>query len=95
MSESAAAAILREAAEIVDGSRAQIHGQREISFGAIADLWNAYLSLSQGATIYLRPDDVALMMVLLKIVRAKHGKPVRDHFVDAAGYAALAGELAE
>jgi hypothetical protein len=41
----------------------------------------------------LEPRHVAQMMELLKIARSIQGTPHRDHFVDAAGYAALAGEL--
>ena len=32
-------------------------------------------------------------MVLMKIARRHQGTPIRDHFVDAAGYTAIAHEL--
>jgi hypothetical protein len=38
-------------------------------------------------------DEVAIMMVLLKIGRTKSRKAVKDHFVDMAGYAAIAGDI--
>lgn len=84
--------MLHEAARIVAGDRNETHGAAERSFQAIANLWNAYLAGSKGGD--LTAVDVAQMMVLLKIARASNGKFVRDHAVDAAGYAALAGELA-
>lgn len=84
--------ILTEAANIVAGARNATHGEKERSFQVIADLWNAYLSgrKNQGP---ITPFDVAQFMVLLKIGRSIQGKPVRDHFVDAAGYSGIAGEL--
>jgi len=83
-----AADMLAEAALIVEGAR-QRHGGSERSFGFIAALWSAYTGHP------ITPRDVAVMMVLLKIGRAQSGAPIRDHFVDMAGYAALAGELAQ
>ncbi len=88
--------ILREAADIVDGQRNKTHGARERSFQAIADLWNTYL---RHARLLHSEDglidvDVAQMMVLLKIARSLTGEPIADHFVDAAGYSGVAGELA-
>lgn len=84
---SIAASILAEAQEIVDGSRRTTHGWAERSFQRTADLWRALLGIDVTAV------DVALMLALLKVARMQCGEPVRDHFVDAAGYMALAGEL--
>jgi hypothetical protein len=87
--------ILREAAAIVDGPRNLTHGNKERSFALIADLWTDYLgSRGLGAQEAISAADVALMMVLLKLARSLSGTPVRDHFADMAGYAAIAGELA-
>ena len=33
------------------------------------------------------------MMILLKIARTKSRTAVKDHYVDMAGYAAIAGEI--
>jgi len=85
---SKAAQIALEAAKIVDGDRRQTHGPAERSFDLVAALWSAYTGN------LLTPVDVAQMMVLLKIARAKCGKPVEDHFVDQCGYSTLAGEMA-
>lgn len=90
----AASGILTEAANIVEGARASTHGDKERSFAAIGMMWTAYLCSrkdSSGTTV--SAYDVAQMMVLLKIMRAAQGTAVRDHFVDAAGYAAIAGEI--
>ena len=88
-----AGALLAEAAEIVGGARNATHGDKERSFVAIAGLWNAYLD-GRKAPGPISPRDVAACMVLLKLARSVQGTPDRDHFLDAAGYAAIAGELA-
>lgn len=41
----------------------------------------------------LGPDDVAAMMMLLKIARIATGEPKEDNWIDAAGYAACGGEI--
>lgn len=88
-----ASEILREAAGIVEGARNTTHGDKERSFALIGELWATYLRGRHGITPPVEAFDVAQMMVLLKIARSIQGKPVRDHFVDAAGYAGIAGEL--
>jgi len=91
---STAGDILRDAASIVEGARNATHGEKERSFSVIAALWQAYLDgkRTSGA---LTARDVAQMMVLLKVARSIQGDPVKDHFLDAAGYSAIAGEIAE
>lgn len=91
-----AGTILTKAAEIVEGSRQQTHGQKERSFETIASLWNGYLR-RRGITTcrMIEGADVAIMMAFLKVARATEGDPTEvDHYLDAAAYLALAGELA-
>ena len=86
---SPAVEILGLAANIVDGKRGVDHGPRERSFAMIADLWSAYLGID------IEAYQVAQMMVLLKVARSQCGESTRqDHYIDSAGYSALAGELA-
>lgn len=86
------AQILREAERIIYGDREDEYGSPAVNLQATADLWSAYLERQLNAPI--KPYDVALMMVLLKVSRAKNGGQTSiDHFVDIAGYAAIAGEL--
>ncbi len=82
--------ILDAAEKCVCRDRQDTHGRPEDSFGAIADLWTAYL----GTGREIDPVDVANMMVLLKIARAKGNPKHQDNWVDMAGYAACAGEIA-
>ena len=85
--------ILNEAAGIVAGARNDTHGDKERSFEAIAAMWTAYLDARRDPHGPVRSHDVANMMVLMKQQRAEWGSATRDHFVDQAGYAAIAGEL--
>lgn len=82
--------ILEAAEKCVCHDRQDTHGKPEDSFGAIADLWTAYLDIGHEIT----PVDVAQMMILLKIGRAKENPKHTDNWVDMAGYAACAGEIA-
>ena len=43
----------------------------------------------------MNAKDVAAMMVLLKIARTQAGNHNIDDYIDACGYAAIAGEIAE
>jgi hypothetical protein len=84
---SPAAKLLSQAAKLIDGDRDVQHGDRLECHSNIAKLWAAYLGVP------IEPKDVALMMTLLKIARTKSGAHNDDTFIDACGYAALAGEL--
>lgn len=77
---------LKAAAECVCGSREEDYGSPEDNFAVIAGLWTAYTGTD------VTPKDVAMMMALLKIARAKaDSKP--DTYVDLAGYAACGAEI--
>lgn len=79
---------LKAAAECVCGSREEDYGSPEDNFAVIAGLWTAYIGTN------VTPKDVAMMMALLKIARAKAGsKP--DTYIDLAGYAACGAEISE
>ena len=86
--------LLNEAAAMVDGTRQKSHGDKSASFDAIARMWDAYLDILPRNQQSLTGRNVAQMMELLKIVRSVMGEPQYDHFLDAAGYAGIAGELA-
>lgn len=89
--------ILKRANECVTGSRAQDYGEAENNFSLIAALWEPYLKarcLSGDYDICICPEDVAVMMSMLKIARIATGRQTEDSFVDACGYLACAGEIA-
>ena len=80
--------ILDTAKEYVTKDRADTHGDAESNFGLIAAYWSAHLSRN------ISPHDVAVMMTLLKLARARGNPRHVDNAIDAAGYSALAGEIA-
>lgn len=80
--------ILAEAAEIVLGARRKAYGTPENNFGRIASLWNVYLDQKPDGRGTIGPQDVALMMILMKVARLMESPDHRDSLVDLAGYAA-------
>lgn len=71
------------------------HGKSVDTFKAIAAAWSAYLTAVVGVPVMLREEDVAMMMVELKVQRFAGGQGTHmDTLLDIAGYAACAGELA-
>ena len=82
------AEILDAAKQAITVDRAATHGNAENSFALIGNLWAAYL----GCTV--SPADVAAMMVLFKMARAKGNPGHVDNWADAVGYSALGGEIA-
>ena len=86
--------ILTTAAGLVGGERDRLHGDKHQTFTNIARLWNAYLMIRRDAASELTAKDAAVMMMLLKAARMESGLTNPDDAVDAAGYAAIAGELA-
>lgn len=82
-------AILNKAIEMI-GNRGIDHGEAFLNMQHTAKIWSAYLGVEIG------PMDVALMLALVKVSRAKMGNNLHgDHYVDMAGYAAIAGEVAK
>lgn len=80
--------ILQNAEKCVCGGRNSDYGEPERNFGKISELWSSYMG------IIITEIDVAMMMVLLKAARVSTGRGTEDCFVDIAGYAACAGEIA-
>lgn len=87
--------IARRAGELVAGDREEQHGDKLANHQAIAAIWNGYLlaRVVSGQPSNLNAADVASLMELLKIARRLNGAFNVDDFIDAAGYAAVAGEI--
>ena len=83
--------VLETAAKFVSSDRASVYGDAKTSHARIADYWTRYLNLPADA---ISAQDVAVMMVLLKVSRLNY-KPTSDSFIDICGYAALACEIGE
>lgn len=95
--ESERQAILLEAMQYVSRDRNTTYGEPEDNFKTIVDLWNVYTN-HRASTVrgefQLNEIDQAIMMCLLKIARIANDQSNRDNYVDLAGYAACAGEVA-
>lgn len=91
------AEILEAARVCVCGEREQDYGSPENNFETIGLLWSVYLRAAHPeinlAINGITPKEVAAMMALLKVARIATGSSL-DSFVDLAGYAACAGEIA-
>ena len=89
-----------EAARLVGGLRKTQHGDKLTNFACVADLWNGYWRAkcrtepNQPIVTPFTPLDVANMMELLKVARRFTGTFNADDYIDAAGYAGCAGEVA-
>lgn len=79
---------LDHTAQAVLTDRSKQYGSPEDCFSLIANLWSSYLGHPVSSC------DVACLMALLKIARAKHNPRHDDDWVDLAGYAACGAECA-
>lgn len=89
--------ILAEAERCVCTDREQEYGSPESNFGIIAALWEPYIRakcVGPDTGVCILPEDVAVLMALLKIGRIVSGQAKADNYIDLAGYAACAGEIA-
>ena len=59
--------ILKQAQDLVSGDRNDTHGDAFENHAEIAEFWNIYLDKKLQPMASITAEDVALMMVLLKI----------------------------
>ena len=91
--------VLEKARECVCGQREQDYGTPEDNFANIGLFWSIYLRAAHPELQKVFPingvtaKDVAVMMAMLKVARIATGS-TPDSFIDLAGYAACAGEIA-
>ena len=85
--------ILKKTEKLVSGERGEKHGDIVSTHENIARLWSSYFQNKFKLNLIILPEDVANLMTLLKIARTQSGKFNIDDFVDACGYAAIAGEI--
>jgi uncharacterized protein DUF6378 len=85
--------VLNEAAGLITGDRNKAYGTPTQNFTNTAQIWTALLrhKLRDGEEILA--DEVAALMVGLKLARTV-GQPKRDNWVDMAGYAGCGYEAA-
>ena len=86
--------ILKKARDLITGDRNETHGDAFQNHAEIAEFWNIFLDKKLQPMASITAEDVALMMVLMKISRNSQGKKSNlDNFIDMCGYAAIAGEI--
>jgi hypothetical protein len=79
--------ILAAATQAVTKDRVALYGPPEQSFTQLAAIWSVRLGVD------IRADQVAIMLIDLKTVRAWGNPNHPDSWVDMAGYAACGGEI--
>lgn len=82
--------ILETAEQYINGPRAHDYGSARDNFTRIGAMWSNILQMEKLIT----PEQVALMMVAIKISRLAENPDHLDSWIDIAGYAALGGEIA-
>lgn len=87
--------ILETANKLVSNDRADKHGDKIKNHENIARLWTSYLQNKFQLNVVVLPEDVAQLMVLLKVARTQAGQFNADDYVDACGYTAIAGEITD
>lgn len=80
--------VLTTAEQLINGDRARDYGDASENFQRIANLWAPILGVQVTAS------DVALCLTQLKVARLITSPAHKDSWVDAAGYIALGGEIA-
>ena len=80
-------ALASEAVATMMGDRMKSHGDPTATLARIVAMWGGYLDRDLGVS------DVAAMMTMLKLARARHAYD-RDHYLDAVAYTLIAESTA-
>jgi hypothetical protein len=83
---------------IFEEAQDTVYGDPSKNLHVIANLWEMYLyrrGLMGDDSNNLRPDDVAQMMVLLKLAKLINQPGHRDSLIDICGYAGLVDRIHE
>lgn len=83
--------LLHEAASLTGGDRNKAYGPPHKNLTDMAGMVAAYLKMRHGVDLPLTSEDMAWIMVMAKISRTAFALK-DDNYVDAAAYAAIAGE---
>lgn len=86
---------LLDAAKATVADRGVAYGGVEDNFARIARLWQTHFLNKAGAVVEITPDDVAQMMVLMKVARLENQPNHLDSWTDIAGYAACGAEITQ
>jgi hypothetical protein len=81
--------LLTEAHDLIHGQREKDYSPPRVNFARIAQVWSAYKGIE------FTPEDVAAMMVGLKLCRLANDVNHRDTWIDIAGYCGCWERLSE
>ena len=82
--------LLLAADELINGERAKMYGDASESFAQAA---RAYCAISGQGEHDFTAQDVAKVLICLKLVRDSYTPGNRDHLLDAAGYLGLLDKI--
>lgn len=90
---------LTEAARLTSGDRDKEYGNPAENMADIAEMWSLYLKQKYGSglpgTGYsapIKPEDVPMMLSLMKVCRTYKPTAKADTYIDGACYFAISGE---
>lgn len=86
--------ILETAERYVNQDRNSTYDEPATDFGRIAQAWNWWLRWAHSDGSDLEMEDVAAMMILLKLGRLAGNPTHEDSWIDVAGYAACGYDVA-
>jgi hypothetical protein len=81
--------VLDTAKKLINGDRDSDYGDASTAHTKIAMIWEAMTGK------HFTPEQVAMMMIGLKLARLSHDATKADSWVDVCGYAALGAEIAD
>lgn len=87
--------MLQRAHDTIHGQRQQDYGDKLQNFAQTAMIWQGILAPKLQVTATITPEDVALLMIALKMSRLSKTPMHEDSWLDIAGYAGCAAILQE
>lgn len=83
--------VLQQASDLIAGPRAAQYGDASDTHQRIIDM---FVALYDGLDRNFEPQDAVVFHIITKLVRATRTPTKADSWIDIAGYAALAAEMA-
>lgn len=85
--EAKAKPFLHQAHDLITGDRQTDYGDKLPNFTQIGMLWQGTIAHKLAPGVAITPEDVALMMIQVKIARLAKSPDHQDSIKDVAGYA--------
>lgn len=85
--------MLHKAEELINGARQEDYGDKLQNFSQIAMLMQGYLAPKLAEGCKITPEDVAMLMICVKMARLAKSPNHVDSIMDIAGYAGCYDKL--